>query len=95
MAECRPCAAEFSPCVQQNPAAAVVNKTPIMKNKQKSNPKEEPMTEVKRVPYRITHNEEGDMFENFSCSSDIEKLSPSVNVGPKVGQGLLGSGPPT
>ena len=60
-------------------------------NKNKFNPKDEPMTEVKRVPYRITDNEEGDMFENYSCSSDFEKCSP-INA-PKVGQGLLG-GPP-
>ena len=46
------------------------------------------MTEVKRVPYRITDNEEGDMFEDYSCSSDFEKCSP-INA-PKVGQGLLG-----
>ena len=69
---------------------AVVIKTPIM-NKNKFNPKEEPMTEVKRVPYRITHNEEGDMFEDYSCSSDFDKIS-QINA-PKVGQGLLG-GPP-
>ena len=47
--------------------------------------KEEPMTEVKRVPYRINHHEEGDMFEDFSCSSDFEKVSP-LNL---VGAGLV------
>ena len=57
-----------------------------------SNPKEEPMTEVKRVPYRITHNEEGDMFEDFSCSSDFEKIcavGQANQASNKIGQGLL------
>ena len=53
------------------------------------------MTEVKRVPYRITHNEEGDMFEDFSCSSDFEKIC-AVGVSQanqaKIGQGLLFGG---
>ena len=44
------------------------------------------MTEVKRVPYRINHREEGDMFEDFSCSSDFENVSP-LNV---IGAGLVG-----
>lgn len=46
---------------------------------------EEPMTEMKRVPYRINHREEGDMFEEFSCSSDFDKVQPIVGVG----KGLL------
>jgi hypothetical protein len=37
--------------------------------------KEEPKTEMKRVPYRITHHEVGDMFEAFSCSSEFEEIS--------------------
>ena len=32
---------------------------------------EEPPTEVKRVPYRIEQQEEGDMFDTFSCSMDF------------------------
>ena len=50
------------------------------------------MTEVKRVPYRITHNEEGDMFEDFSCSSDFEKIcavGQANQASNKIGQGLL------
>ena len=31
------------------------------------------MTEMKRVPYRIMDKTEGDMFEEFSCSSDFER----------------------
>ena len=51
------------------------------------------MTEVKRVPYRITHNEEGDMFEDFSCSSDFEKICAGSQVNQaKVGHGLLFGG---
>lgn len=59
-------------------------KTPII-NKAVKIPKEEPVTEVKRVPYRITDNENGDMFEDYSCSSDFEKINAS-----NVGQGLFG-----
>lgn len=47
--------------------------------------KEEPMTEMKRVPYKINHCEEGDMFEEFSCSSDFDKVQPIHGVG----KGLL------
>ena len=36
--------------------------------------KEEPMTEMKRVPYRIMDRAEGDMFEDYSCSSGFDKL---------------------
>jgi len=37
--------------------------------------KEEPMTEMKRVPYRIMDRAEGgDMFEEFSCSSGFERV---------------------
>lgn len=36
--------------------------------------KEEPMTEMKRVPYRITDRADCcGMFEDFSCSSELEK----------------------
>ena len=54
-----------------------------MTKKATKTPKEEPMTEVKRVPYRITDNQEGDMFEDFSCSSDFEKIDQvdARNVG--------------
>ena len=33
--------------------------------------KEEPPTEMKKVPYRIEQQEEGDMFDTFSCSMDL------------------------
>lgn len=36
---------------------------------------EEPMTEMKRVPYRIEQRDETDMFEHFSCSSDFHDLN--------------------
>jgi len=38
------------------------------------------MTEMKRVPYRISQREEGEMFEEFSYSSDFER-QPSIAVG--------------
>ena len=38
------------------------------------------MTELKRVPYRITHNEMGDMFGDHSYSSDYDKFN-QVQVG--------------
>ena len=60
-------------------------KTPIVSKAVKIT-KEEPVTEVKRVPYRITDNEQGDMFEEFSCSSDFEKIDTA-----NVGQGLFGA----
>ena len=37
--------------------------------------KEEPMTEVKRVPYRITDNEECNMFGDHSYSSSFDKIN--------------------
>lgn len=40
---------------------------------------------MKRVPYKINHCEEGDMFEEFSCSSDFDKVQPIHGVG----KGLL------
>ena len=33
--------------------------------------KEDPPTELKKVPYRIEQQEEGDMFDTFSCSMDL------------------------
>lgn len=60
------------------------NKTPVI-NKSVKVPQEEPTTEVKRVPYRITDNQEGDMFEDFSCSSEFDKMQQI-----QVGDGLLG-----
>ena len=33
--------------------------------------KEEPPTEIKKMPYRIQQQEEGDMFDTFSCSMDL------------------------
>lgn len=37
--------------------------------------KDEPMTEMKRVPYRISTRQEGDMFDVFSYSSGFEQAS--------------------
>ena len=37
--------------------------------------KEEPMTEVKRVPYRITDNEDCNMFGDHSYSSSFDKIN--------------------
>ena len=43
--------------------------------------KEEPMTEMKRVPYRISDHEEAcGMFEDFSCSSELEKPLKLVQI---------------
>ena len=42
------------------------------------------MTEMKRVPNRISHRAEGDMFEEFSCSSDYERPTQT-----EMGDGLL------
>lgn len=39
------------------------------------------MTEMKRVPYRISHREEGDMFEQYSCSSDFERQEQMAKIG--------------
>ena len=67
-----------------------VNKTPVVKKTAKV-PQEEPTTELKRVPYRITDNQEGDMFEDFSCSSEFEKIGQIDSS--NVGQGLIRGGP--
>lgn len=40
------------------------------------------MTEMKRVPYRIMDRDEAGMFEEFSCSSELEKPQ-------QIGAGLL------
>ena len=55
-------------------AKRLINQAVHSKTKKVIVKKEEPMTEVKRVPYRIMDRAEGDMFEEFSCSSGFEKI---------------------
>ena len=39
------------------------------------------MTEMKRVPYRISTRQEGDMFDVFSYSSGFEQASHQDMIG--------------
>ncbi len=57
-------------------------------NKQQSTvkPSVEPMTEVKRVPYRINQQDEGDMFDVFSYSSDFKQMNAQAAAKSSVPQ---------
>ena len=43
--------------------------------------KDDPVTEMKRVPYRISTRNEGDMFDVFSYSDELEPVSHRDMIG--------------